>query len=84
MLVKDANGEVSWHETGDVRADQGRLFGAIAGGLLGLAGGPIGAIIGAAARAAAGGVVASQVDMGCCEEYLKTMQDSLNPGTCVS
>jgi sporulation protein YlmC with PRC-barrel domain len=51
VLVKDSNGQSTIKETADVSTKQGRLFGAVVGGLFGLLGGPIGVVIGALAGA---------------------------------
>ncbi len=64
VLKKDDHGIVSIHETQDIHAGQGAIFGAIVGGLIGLLGGPAGVIVGAAAGAATGGVAADRIDMG--------------------
>jgi uncharacterized membrane protein len=80
VLVKDADGEVSLKETGDLGAGQGRLFGAITGGLIGLLAGPAGVVIGALAGAGAGGFAAKRIDMGLSDEFLKGFQERLQPG----
>jgi uncharacterized membrane protein len=80
VLVKDVDGEVSLKETGDLDARQGRLFGAITGGLIGLLAGPAGAVIGALAGAGAGGFAAKRIDMGLSDEFLSSFQEQLQPG----
>ncbi len=81
VLVTQADGRVKLRETEDVDARRGALFGAVVGGLVGLLGGPAGAIVGAAAGAATGGVAAHQMDMGFSDEYLREIQESLEPGS---
>jgi uncharacterized membrane protein len=81
VIVMDENGKATFKETQDVDAKRGTLFGALAGGLIGLLGGPVGAVVGAAAGAAAGGVAARQIDMGFSDEYLREIQESLQPGS---
>jgi uncharacterized membrane protein/sporulation protein YlmC with PRC-barrel domain len=80
VLVKDHHGRASLKETEDVDAEHGALFGAIAGGLIGLVSGPGGAIVGAASGAVTGGAVARGIDMGFPDEYLKNLQQGLQPG----
>jgi len=80
VLVKDQRGRAFLKETEDVDARHGALFGALAGGLIGLVGGPAGAIVGAAAGAVTGGVAARRIDMGFPNEYLKGLQQGLQPG----
>ena len=81
VLVKDKKGQVSIKETEDVDAKRGGLFGAIAGGLIGLVGGAPRAIVSAAAGADMGGVSAQLIDFGFSNEYLRDLQDSLQPGS---
>ena len=81
VLVMDQDGKVKLRETEDVDAKRGVLFGAVAGGLIGLLGGPAGVIVGAAAGATTGGVAAHQIDMGFSDDYLREIQASLKPGS---
>jgi uncharacterized membrane protein len=81
VLVKDQAGKTSIKELDDVGAKQGTLFGAISGGLIGLLAGPVGAVVGAAAGAATGRIAAKWIDMGFPDEYLKKLQDGLQPGS---
>ena len=81
VLVKEQDGRTTLRETADVDAKQGTLFGAITGGLVGLLGGPAGLVLGAAAGAATGRVAADKIDRGFSDEYLKQIQDALQPGT---
>jgi len=81
VLIKKADGKVSMKETQDVRGPQGALFGAVAGGLMGLLAGPAGAVVGAIAGAATGGVAAHNIDMGFSDEMLKELQSGLEPGS---
>jgi len=81
VLVKDKQGKVSIKETEDVDAKRGGLFGAIVGGLIGLVGGAPGAIVGAVAGADMGGVAAQLINFGFPNEYLRDLQDSLQPGS---
>jgi uncharacterized membrane protein len=80
VLTKDAEGKTSLKETEDVSPKHGALFGAVTGGLVGLLAGPVGAVVGAAAGAATGGIAAGRIDMGFPDEYLKTLQENLEPG----
>jgi uncharacterized membrane protein len=81
VLVKDKQGKVSIKETENVDAKHGALFGAITGGLIGLVAGTPGMIIGAVAGAGTGGVAARLLDLGFPREYLRDLQDSLQPGS---
>jgi uncharacterized membrane protein len=81
VLVKEQDGKTALRETADVDAKHGALFGAITGGLVGLLGGPAGVVLGAAVGAATGRVTADKIDRGFSDEYLKRVQDALQPGT---
>jgi uncharacterized membrane protein len=81
VLVRDEDGVSTLKETGDLDARQGRLFGAITGGLLGLTGGPVAAVLGALAGAGTGGLAAKWLDMGFSDEFLTGLQERLQPGT---
>src|SRR5512139_3200297 len=74
VLVKGKKGKVSIKETENVDAKRGRLFGAIVGGLIGLVGGAV-------AGADMGGVAARLINFGFSNEYLRDLQDSLQPGS---
>ncbi|HXV98412.1 MAG TPA: DUF1269 domain-containing protein [Anaerolineae bacterium] len=81
VLVRDEQGQTSLSEMQDVDAKHGAIFGAITGGLMGLVAGPVGAIVGAAAGAATGRATAKRVDMGFSNQYLRDVQDKLQPGS---
>ena len=81
ILVKDASGKISIKEAEDVDKRHGAIFGAITGGLVGLVGGPVGAIVGAAAGAATGRIAADKIDMGFSDDYLESLQASLQPNS---
>ncbi|OGO28436.1 MAG: hypothetical protein A2Z16_09315 [Chloroflexi bacterium RBG_16_54_18] len=83
VLRKGGNGLVSIHETQDVHAGQGAIFGAFVGGLIGLLGGPAGVIVGAAAGAATGGVAADRIDMGFPDATLREIKQTLTPNSSV-
>jgi uncharacterized membrane protein len=80
LLVKDAEGKITMEELGDVDKKHGALFGAVAGGLLSLVGGPVGPAVGAAAGALAGRATAKRIDLGFPDEFLKTAADRLESG----
>jgi uncharacterized membrane protein len=80
-LAKNAEGETLLKEMADVDTKHGALFGAITGGLIGMLGGPVGAVVGAVAGAASGGAAARWIDMGFPDDYLKSLQDNLQPGS---
>lgn len=79
VLVKDKDGKTSLREIHDLDQRRGAVFGAITGGLVGLLGGPVGVIVGAAAGAASGGVAAGKIDMGFPDNFLKKLQEGLQP-----
>ncbi|MCP4360042.1 MAG: DUF1269 domain-containing protein [Chloroflexi bacterium] len=81
VIVKNAEGKAKFHEKGDMDSRRGAIFGAITGGLIGLVGGPAGMVIGAAAGAATGGAAAKRIDVGLPDEYLRQIQEQLQPGT---
>jgi uncharacterized membrane protein/sporulation protein YlmC with PRC-barrel domain len=81
IVVKDMDGKTRFRDSQDVDAKHGRIFGAISGGLIGLIGGPVGAIVGAVAGAITGGIVAKHVDMGFSDQFLRRLQDLLQPGS---
>jgi uncharacterized membrane protein len=81
VLVKDEQGKMSLHEIDDVDSRRGTVFGAISGGLVGLLGGPVGAIVGATAGAITGRMAAKRIDMGFSDQYLKKLQDTLQPNS---
>lgn len=78
-LRKDANGQVTATDDGDLHAGGGALFGALVGAMIGLLGGPGGAVVGAAAGAITGGVTAAGMDLGFSNETIEALQDSLAP-----
>lgn len=81
VVIKDEDGKATFSETQDVDSKHGRIFGAVAGGLIGLIGGPAGVIVGALAGAATGGIVAKHVDMGFSDEFLGKLEELLQPGS---
>ena len=81
VLVKDADGAVSIKDTRDIDPKKGRLLGAITGGLVGLVGGPVGVVVGALAGLGAGGLAGRLIDFGFSEEFLKNLEEYLQPGT---
>jgi uncharacterized membrane protein len=81
VLVKDADGRAGISESEDVDPRQGVVFGAITGGLVGLLAGPAGAIVGGVAGAVTARAAARRIDMGFPDEYLKKLEDALQPGT---
>lgn len=54
VIRQDADGEVHYHETGDVTAGKGAGVGAVVGGVIGILGGPAGIVVGAGAGALVG------------------------------
>lgn len=81
VLERNQEGVTRVIETREIKAAKGALLGTIAGGLLGLFAGPAGALLGAAAGAAAGGIAAYRLDFGFSDQFLKDINQSLQPGT---
>ena len=81
LLAKDRNGDVSVVDTRDIDPKKGRVLGAITGGLIGLLAGPGGAILGALAGLGAGGAAGKLIDEGFSDEFLRNLQDYLQPGS---
>ncbi|NJL33667.1 MAG: DUF1269 domain-containing protein [Chloroflexaceae bacterium] len=79
VIVKDKQGNTSIKETEDVDAAHGRCLVPSRARVIGLIGGPFGALIGAAAGAATGGASAHLIDMGFPDEQLKRLQEKLVP-----
>src|SRR5262245_1246391 len=80
VIKQDADGKVTYYETGDMGGGKGAGIGALVGGVLGVLGGPGGVLLGAGAGAAIGGVAASG-DRGFRDESLNTVGTALTPGT---
>jgi uncharacterized membrane protein len=80
VVRRDASGEVSIDETGDMSAGKGAGIGALIGGVIGLLGGPAGVALGAGAGAAIGGVAAHS-DAGFNNETLERIGGALPNGT---
>jgi uncharacterized membrane protein len=51
VIKKEADGDVHYHETGDMSTGKGAGIGALIGGVIGILGGPVGIGLGAAAGA---------------------------------
>jgi uncharacterized membrane protein len=80
VIKQDADGEVHYHETGDMTAGKGAGIGALVGGVIGILGGPAGIAIGAGAGALLGGL-ASKGDAGYGDDSLEQLGVALQPGT---
>ena len=80
VIRQDANGQVHYQETGDIRTGEGAGVGALIGGMFGILGGPAGIAIGASVGAALG-AAAAHGDAGFREESLQTVGVALKPGT---
>jgi uncharacterized membrane protein len=77
VVKKDAQGNVTSSDDGDVRPANGALFGALVGAIIGFIGGPGGMVVGAAAGAITGGVTAAGIDMGFSDHTIDELQKSL-------
>jgi uncharacterized membrane protein len=80
VIRQDADGEVHYHETGDVTTGKGVGVGAIVGGVIGILGGPAGIALGAGAGALLGGL-ASKGDAGFDDKSMEQLGVALRPGT---
>jgi uncharacterized membrane protein len=80
VIRQDADGEVHYHETGDVATGKGAGVGAIVGGVIGILGGPAGIAVGAGAGALLGGLVAKG-DAGFQDKSMEQLGVALKPGT---
>jgi len=81
VLIHKEDGHIDISETSDPSTNRGAVVGGIVGGVIGLIGGPVGAGLGAAAGAAIGGFATSRMDLGIPDDELKSIADSLPPGT---
>lgn len=80
VVARDANGEVSSKETGDMSTGKGAGIGALIGGVVGLLGGPGAVALGAGAGAAIG-ALASHKDAGFDNETIEKIGGALPNGT---
>ena len=80
VVVRSMDGKVAFEETADPSGKRWAKRGAIAGGLVGLIF-PPSLIVGAAVGAAGGGVWGKIRDKGFQDEDLKSVGESLEPGT---
>jgi uncharacterized membrane protein len=80
VIRQDAEGKVTFKETGDMRSGKGAKAGALIGGVLGVLGGPAGVVVGSSTGAALG-ALAAKGDAGFRDESLKMVGFGLKPGT---
>lgn len=80
VIRQDAEGDVHYHETGDVATGKGAGVGAIVGGVIGILGGPAGIAIGAGAGALLG-ELATKGDAGFEDRSMEQLGVALKPGT---
>ncbi len=84
LIVDDANGKVSVHETIDPTPGRSAVSGAMWIGLFGLVlGGPIGWAAGAAVGAGAGALTARAVDLGISDEWVAWFRSAIQPSTTI-
>ena len=80
VIKQDPDGEVHYHETGDMTTGKGAGIGAVVGGVIGILGGPVGIAVGAGAGALLGGL-AAKGDAGYDDDSLEALGVALQPGT---
>ncbi len=80
VIKKEADGDVHYHETGDMSTGKGAGIGALIGGVIGILGGPMGIALGAGAGAALGGI-AAHGDAGFRDSSLEQIGAALRPGS---
>ena len=80
VLRKDEKGKLHIKETADMGGGKGAAFGGVAGAAIGLLAGPA-LLVPAAVGALVGGLAAKLRDSGFSDERLKTIGDSLAPGS---
>jgi uncharacterized membrane protein len=81
VMIRDNEGNIEISETSDPSTKRGAIVGGVIGGFIGLIGGPAGVGLGAAAGAAIAGFATSKMDLGIPDDELRTIADSLQPGT---
>ena len=80
VIRKDADGDVHYHETGDMSTAKGAGIGALIGGVVGVLGGPMGIALGAGAGAGIG-ALAARGDAGFRDSSLEQIGTALRPGS---
>jgi uncharacterized membrane protein len=81
LVVNDADGKTTVHETTDPQPARSAMSGAMWAGLFGLIlGGPVGWLAGAAIGAGAGAATAKLVDLGISDEWVSWFRDAAQPG----
>ena len=80
VIRKEADGDVHYHETGDMSTGKGAGIGALIGGVIGILGGPVGIALGAGAGAAVG-AIAAHGDAGFRDTSLEQIGAALRPGS---
>jgi uncharacterized membrane protein/sporulation protein YlmC with PRC-barrel domain len=77
VVRRGADGSLQVREDNDLSPGRGAVAGAVAGGLLSLAAGPIGLVGGAVVGAAAGGLTGRVVDRGVPDRYVRDLGRAL-------
>ena len=80
VLRKDEKGKLHIKETADMGGGKGAALGGVAGAAIGLIAGPL-LVVPAAVGALIGGLAAKARDSGFKDDRLRTIGDSLKPGT---
>jgi uncharacterized membrane protein len=81
LVVNDADGKTTVHETTDPQPARSAMSGAMWAGLFGLIlGGPVGWLAGAAIGAGAGAATAKLVDIGISDDWVAWFREAAQPG----
>jgi uncharacterized membrane protein len=80
IIKREADGDIHYHETGDMSTGKGAGIGALVGGVIGILGGPAGIALGAGAGAAIG-AIAAHGDAGFRDSNLEEIGEALQPGS---
>ena len=80
VIKKEEDGDIHYHETGDMSTGKGAGIGALIGGVIGILGGPLGIALGAGAGAGVG-ALAAHGDAGFRDSSLQQIGVALRPGS---
>lgn len=81
LVERDDDGKLHAHDSLDSDAGRGSVVGAVLGGLVGLIGGPVTVVLGAAAGGGLGRAAAKKADLGLLADDAKEFTEGLRPET---